>query len=83
MTREREITYPRQDFDQGACQVAVDLRVKETHSSPGVPTATRSPDAVDVLINVVGEVKVDYVLDILDVQSAGSNRGGHQDRTLS
>ena len=76
-------TYPREYFDHRTGQLDVVLRVEKRHCSPGISTTARSTNAVDVLIYIVGEVKVHNMLDMIDVQAAGSYGGGHQYRTFA
>jgi len=44
-----------------------------------VPCASRAPDAVDVVVNISGEVEVDHVDHVGDVETARRNVRSHQD----
>lgn len=50
-----------------------DLQHERPTSLTQVPHTTRSPNAVDVLLDVAGQVKVDDMLDIGDVQTPSGN----------
>lgn len=63
--------------------MTVNIWVEERHGPPGVSTPTGPPDAVNVLIDVFRQIEVDHVLNIWNVQTAGSDRGGHQDGTFT
>lgn len=67
-----------QDCDQGASQLTIGLRVIERHCPPSVTAAASSPDTVHIFVYVVREVKVHHVLNIWNIQTAGSYRGCHQ-----
>ena len=43
----------------------------------------RATDAMHVVFGVLGQIEVEYVTDIVDVQTAGGHVGGHQDRQLA
>src|SRR4051812_21973623 len=45
--------------------------------------ACGSPDAVDVGLTVVRHVEVDHVRDVVDIEAAGSDVGGHEHRAAS
>jgi len=60
-------SYLGQEPDQGAGQLAVGVGVIERHGLPGVSTVAGPPDAADILIDVVGEVKVHHMLNIWDI----------------
>lgn len=63
--------------------MAISFWVIERHRPPSVPTAASSPNAVDVFIDVAGEVKVHHMLYIRNIQTAGGYRRRHQDRTFT
>ena len=50
---------------------------------PGAPDPAGAPDPVHVDLGVVGQVVVDDVGDVLDVEPAGGDVGGHQQRQLA
>lgn len=81
--RGTQLSYLGQDCDQGASQLAISIRVIERHCPPSVTAAASSPNTVDILVNIVGEVKVHHMLHIWNIQPAGSNRGCYQDRTFT
>src|SRR3989338_8941325 len=47
------------------------------------PETAREPDAMHVVLDGVGHVKVDDVLDALEVEALGDHVGGHQHVRLS
>ena len=57
-------------------------RGDEEHGDPGAPGPAGAADAVDVGLDVVGDVVVDDVADPLDVQPAGGDVGRHHDLHL-
>ena len=70
-----------QQLDQVLDQVAV-LLVEEGCGEAEVAHAAGSADAVDVLLHVPGQVEVDDVLHVGDVQTSGRHRRRHDDRGL-
>ena len=71
-----------QKLQQLTANVAV-LFIEEGGSQPQVSHPARSSNAMNVLLNVNGEVKVHHVLDIGNVQTTSSNCSGNQDGSLS
>ncbi len=65
----------RQELEQITTDVPVAI-VEEGRGQAKVPHTTRAANTMDVLLNVAGEVKVDDVLHVWDVQSSGSNLSG-------
>mmetsp|Transcript_11992 Transcript_11992/g.50212 ORF Transcript_11992/g.50212 Transcript_11992/m.50212 type:complete len:251 (+) Transcript_11992:284-1036(+) len=55
----------------------------EVHGDAEVPESPRAPDAVQVRLGVLGEVKVDHDVHALDVDAAGEQVGGHQVAALA
>mmetsp|Transcript_1728 Transcript_1728/g.7123 ORF Transcript_1728/g.7123 Transcript_1728/m.7123 type:complete len:213 (-) Transcript_1728:1117-1755(-) len=55
----------------------------EVHGDAEVPESPRAPDAVQVRLGVLGEVKVDDDVHALDVDAAGEQVGGHQVAALA
>ena len=41
--------------------------------------ASRAPDAMNVVFRVVGEIKIEHHLDVVDIDTAGRHIGGHQE----
>lgn len=72
-----------QNWNQGSSQMSISIRVVERHCPSCIPTAASSPNAVDILLNVVRKVKVHHMLHIWNIQTACSHRRRHQDRTLA
>lgn len=72
-----------QNRNQGSSQLAIGIRVIERHCPACIPTAASSPNAVDILLNAVWEVKVHHMLHVWNIQTACCHRGRHQDRTLA
>lgn len=74
-----KLFYLGQDGNEETGKLAISFGVIERQGPPSVPAATGSTDTVDILVNVVREVKVDHMLHIWNIQTPGSYRGGHQD----
>lgn len=68
----RQLSHLGQDCNQGASQLAISVRIIERHRPPNVTTTASSPNTMDILINVVGEVKVHHMLYIWNIQTTGS-----------
>ena len=64
----------RQEVQQVSADVAV-LVVEEGGGQAQVAHPAGPPDAVHVLLDVTGHVKVDHVLHVGDVQTSGSHLG--------
>lgn len=70
------------ELDEVANQVAV-LVVEEGRGDAEVAHAPGTTDAVDVLLHVRGQVEVDDVLHVRDVETASGDRRRHQDGSLA
>lgn len=68
-----------QDCDQGSSQLTVAIWIVERHGSANITAAAGSADAVDIFVNILGEVKVHHVLHFWNVQAAGSDRRRDED----
>mmetsp|Transcript_110009 Transcript_110009/g.350887 ORF Transcript_110009/g.350887 Transcript_110009/m.350887 type:complete len:537 (+) Transcript_110009:384-1994(+) len=65
-------------------ETGLGLAVQEQQqSAPGLAAARRAAHAVDVVLDLRGEVVVDDVLDVLHVKPTGRDVGRHQDRRLA
>lgn len=49
----------------------------------GLASARRSADAMDVFLGVLGDIEVDHVVDIRDIESAGSDVRGNEELELA
>ena len=68
-----------QSVQQARSQVGV-LVVEEARGQARVARTPGTPDAVNVFVDVLGQVKVDDVLDVGDVQATCGHSRCHQDR---
>lgn len=57
--------------------------VEESSSNTGVASTAGTTDTMNVVINVGGEIVVDNVGDVGNIQTTGSNSSGNQDRALA
>ena len=53
--------------------------VEERGGEPGVSSTSGSADAVDIVVDVGGEIKVDNVHDVGDIKTTGGNVSGNED----
>ena len=47
------------------------------------PCPSGSPDAVNIVLGILGEVVVDDVTDLIDMKAAGGHIRGHEDSDFS
>ncbi|GIX64757.1 mediator of RNA polymerase II transcription subunit 6 [Babesia caballi] len=69
----------REQVPQNAAVLLVDQRSGDAH----VARTPGTTDAVHVVVNVGGQVVVDHVCDVVDVEAPGGNVSGHEDGALA
>ena len=56
--------------------------IAKGNGNPAAPGPARTADAMDVVVRIDRQIEVHDVRDVVDVQPAGGNVGGHQDQRL-
>ena len=54
--------------------------IAERNGDPGRARPARSADAMDIAVGIDPQIEVHHVRDIVDLQPAGGDGGGHQQR---
>jgi hypothetical protein len=51
----------------------------EGNTNSAASGASCAPDAMNVVFRVIGEIKIEHHLDVIDIDTAGRHIGGHQE----
>ena len=63
-------------------KIAALFRVAESHREAARPGAARAADTMHIALGNIGQIVVDHVRDVIDIEAARGDIRGHQDRRL-